>query len=91
MKALALFSATGEVLHVRNIRLIDEETVKKAKDAETFKQAQKVLGLPTTDIGSGQQIFAYFTTQAQLMTLQHFGNENVKLTLLKLTGEEAEI
>lgn len=91
VKALALFSATGEVLHVRNIRLIDEETVKKAKDAETFKQAQKVLGLPTTDIGSGQQIFAYFTTQAQLMTLQHFGNENVKLTLLKLTGEEAEI
>lgn len=91
VKALALFSATGEVLHVRNVRLLDEETVKKAKNVATFEQAQEVLGLPTTDIGSGQQIFAYFTTQAQLITLQRGGKENAKLTLLKLTGEEANI
>lgn len=91
VKALALFSATGEVLHVRNIRLLDEETVEKAENAATFEQAQEVLGIPTTDIGSGQKIFAYFTARAQLLTLQQFGKENAKLTLLKLTWEEAEI
>ena len=91
VKALALFSATGEVLYVRNIRLLDEETVVKAENAATFEQAQEVLGLPTTDIGSGQKIFVYFTTRAQLLTLQRGGKENVKLILFELTGEEADI
>ena len=91
VKALALFSAAGEVLYSRNIKLLDEETVTKAKNATTFEQAQEVLGLPITDIGSGQQIFAYFTTQAQLMTLQHSKKENFRVTILPITGEEAKL
>ena len=91
VKGVALFSTEGEVLYVYGLELLDGEIITKAKAAKTFDEAQKILGAPVADIGSGRQILAYFTAQAQLLTLQRAGKENAKITTVQLTGEEAQI
>ncbi len=85
-----LFSEEGELLHRRNIRLLDDKTVREAQNALMFKQAQEILGEAATDIGSGRQILIYFTERAQILTLRTTVEEKPKMTLLPLIGKEAK-